>query len=283
MGTKVTKQILATQLKQKGTWSAQQVDAFVEAFFSMLHEGVTNDGSVKVKGLGTFKTVDVADRASVDVNTGERIVIPGHKKLKFVEEDKVNVLLNAPTSVHEIAEPASEPEAETPAVTSEPAPEPEAETLTVASEPAPEPEAETLTVASEPAPEPEAEAPAVASEPAPEPEAVRTEGGSGTKWWIWVLAALIVVLIAVAIFLSVCSNHEESAASAQMEQKMDGVPSPVQTNQPQYKIHAFQKGESLTTISILYYNNPDSVERIMQINGLNDTSFIPLGTELKLP
>lgn len=268
MGTKVTKQILATQLKQKGTWSAQQVDAFVEAFFSMLHEGVTNDGSVKVKGLGTFKTVDVADRASVDVNTGERIVIPGHKKLKFVEEDKVNVLLNAPTSVHEIAELASEPEAETPAVTSEPAPEPEAETLTVASEPAPEPEAE---------------APAVASEPAPEPEAVRTEGGSGTKWWIWVLAALIVVLIAVAIFLSVCSNHEESAASAQMEQKMDGVPSPVQTNQPQYKIHAFQKGESLTTISILYYNNPDSVERIMQINGLNDTSFIPLGTELKLP
>lgn len=238
MGTKVTKQILATQLKQKGTWSAQQVDAFVEVFFSMLHEGVTNDGSVKVKGLGTFKTVDVADRASVDVNTGERIVIPGHKKLKFVEEDKVNVLLNAPTSVHEIAEPASEPEAETPAVT---------------------------------------------SEPAPEPEAVRTEGGSGTKWWIWVLAALIVVLIAVAIFLSVCSNHEESAASAQMEQKMDGVPSPVQTNQPQYKIHAFQKGESLTTISILYYNNPDSVERIMQINGLNDTSFIPLGTELKLP
>ena len=273
MGTKVTKQILATQLKQRGAWTAQQVDAYVEAFFNMLHEGVTNDGSVKVKGLGTFKTIDVADRASVDVNTGERIVIPGHKKLKFVEEDKVNVLLNASTSVQEIAESAPEPENETPAVTAEPTSEPEAEMPAVVAEPTSEPEAETPAVAAEP------------DKVGTEEGAKTTEKGSrpGTAWWIWALVALLVVLLAVAIIMAVCSNHTESTAPAQTEQKTDGISSSVQTEQPQYKIHAFQKGESLTTISILYYNNPDSVDRIMQINGLSDTSFIPLGTELKLP
>ena len=106
MGTRLTKQSLADRLIQNGTWTAEQVEAFVDAFFAVLQEGVTNDGSVKLRGLGTFKTVQVADRASVDVNTGERIVIPGHKKLKFVEEEKVNQLLNNPELV---SEPVQEP------------------------------------------------------------------------------------------------------------------------------------------------------------------------------
>ena len=96
MGTKITKQVLADRLAKKGTWTAAQVDAYVDAFFNVLHEGVTTEGVVKLKGLGTFKTIQVADRASVDVNTGERIVIPGHQKLKFVEEEKVNTMLNNP-------------------------------------------------------------------------------------------------------------------------------------------------------------------------------------------
>ena len=56
-----------------------------------------------------------------------------------------------------------------------------------------------------------------------------------------------------------------------------------QIDGPAYKVHVSQKGESLTTISILHYNTTDSVPRIMQLNDLTDTTFIPLGTELKLP
>ena len=56
MGNRITTQMLADRLRQNGQ-DANQVDAFVDAFFKTLSEGVTNDGVVKVKGLGTFKTI----------------------------------------------------------------------------------------------------------------------------------------------------------------------------------------------------------------------------------
>ena len=238
MGNRITTQMLADRLRQNRQ-DANQVDAFVDAFFKTLSEGVTNDGVVKVKGLGTFKTIKVADRASVDVNTGERIVIPGHNKLKFVEEDKVNTLLNNSDQVP--TEPA-EPVMEEPAKS-------------------------------------------VKEE---KQESVKEEKTSvSSKWWIWAMVALLVVLITICV-VSIASNNAADKTPEPVQSETSNHSSLPANRWPQaesttYRVHVFQKGESLTTISILYYNTPDSVSRIMQLNGLSDTTFIPLGTELRLP
>ena len=253
MGTKITKQVLAARLTKKGTWTAAQVNAYVDAFFSVLHEGVTNEGTVKLKGLGTFKTIQVADRASVDVNTGERIVIPGHKKLKFVEEDKVNALLNNPDQAPtEPAEPVKEEQ----------------------QEPVKEEKAEPV--------KEEQQEPVKEKEGASEGASLPLKGAGGS--WLWLLIALAVVLVVVGVVIALNSNTADTEAATQPAQKETKAPAkPQKPAQPQYKVHAFQKGESLTTISVLYYGTPDSVERIQQLNGLTETSEIPLGTELKLP
>ena len=251
MGTKITKQVLAARLKKEGKWTSAQIDAYVDAFFNVLHEGVTNEGTVKLKGLGTFKTIQVADRASVDVNTGERIVIPGHQKLKFVEEEKVNALLNN-TEQEQPAKEAQPVKEEQPAKAEQPVKEEHAQ----------------------PAKEESA-----ASE---QPQALKEEvKKSSPKWWIWALIALAIVLLVVGVIVSINSGNTDDDVATQTEQKPANQPS--QPKAPTYKIHSFQKGESLTTISVLYYGTTDSVERIQQLNGLSDTSEIALGTELKLP
>ena len=256
MGTRLTKQSLADRLNQNGTWTAEQVEVFVDAFFAVLQEGVTNDGSVKLRGLGTFKTVQVADRASVDVNTGERIVIPGHKKLKFVEEEKVNQLLNNPELVSEpVQEPTTEQKLAEPATESEQTPKTDSA--------------------------PKGELPVQEEN---QPEESSPQCSCDSKWWIWGVVAFIAVLVVASIIFAVCNNDSDSQSATQTEQK-SGVEAAttIQENQPQYKVHVFQKGESLTTISILHYATIDSVKRIQELNGLTDTTDIQLGTELRLP
>ena len=265
MGTRLTKQSLADRLIQNGTWTAEQVEVFVDAFFAVLQEGVTNDGSVKLRGLGTFKTVQVADRASVDVNTGERIVIPGHKKLKFVEEEKVTQLLNNPELV---SEPVQEPTTEQILV------EPTKEEKSI--EPATESEQTPKTDSA-----PKGELPVHEEN---QLEETPPQCSCDSKLWIWGVVAFIAVLVVASIIFAVCNNDSDSQSTTQTEQK-SGVEAAttIQENQPQYKVHVFQKGESLTTISILHYATIDSVKRIQELNGLTDTTDIPLGTELRLP
>ena len=256
MGTRLTKQSLADRLIQNGTWTAEQVEVFVDAFFAVLQEGVTNDGSVKLRGLGTFKTVQVADRASVDVNTGEHIVIPGHKKLKFVEEEKVNQLLNNPEQASRpVLEPTMEEKSIEPATESEQTPETDSA--------------------------PKGELPAQEEN---QLEETPPQCSCDSKWWIWGVVAFIAVLVVASIIFAVCNNDSDSQSATQTEQK-SGVEAAttIQENQPQYKVHVFQKGESLTTISILHYATIDSVKRIQELNGLTDTTDIQLGTELRLP
>ena len=274
MGTRLTKQSLADRLIQNGTWTAEQVEVFVDAFFAVLQEGVTNDGSVKLRGLGTFKTVQVADRASVDVNTGERIVIPGHKKLKFVEEEKVNQLLNNPEQVSKpVQEPATEQKLVEP-TTEQKLAEPTTEKESI--EPVTESEQTPKTDSA-----PKGELPVQEEN---QPEESSPQCSCDSKWWIWGVVAFIAVLLVASIIFAVCNNDSDSQSATQTEQK-SGVEAAttIQENQPQYKVHVFQKGESLTTISILHYATIDSVKRIQELNGLTDTTDIPLGTELRLP
>ena len=86
---KLTAQNLSEAIAQQLGLSKKISDSFVRAFADTIIEGLFTDGVVKVKGLGTFKAVDVEARESVSVKTGERIIIPGFKKLSFTAEESL--------------------------------------------------------------------------------------------------------------------------------------------------------------------------------------------------
>ena len=86
---KLTAQNLSEAIAQQLGLSKKTSDSFVRAFADTIIEGLFSDGVVKVKGLGTFKAVDVEARESVSVKTGERIIIPGFKKLSFTAEESL--------------------------------------------------------------------------------------------------------------------------------------------------------------------------------------------------
>ena len=104
MNEKLSFQNIADTLAQKSGVSKKAADGFCKSFFDTVGDAFAQgEDVVKVKGLGTFKLVTVDSRESVNVSNGERIVIPGYKKIAFTPEDSVVDFLNRGTST----EPAS--------------------------------------------------------------------------------------------------------------------------------------------------------------------------------
>lgn len=98
MNEKLSLQNIADALAQKAGVSKKAAETFSKAFFETVVEALSKgDESIKVKGLGTFKLVQVDSRESVNVSNGERIVIAGYKKVAFTPEDSVVGVLNGRT------------------------------------------------------------------------------------------------------------------------------------------------------------------------------------------
>ena len=70
----------------------------MKEFFQLIEESLESDKYVKIKGLGTFKLIDVDSRESVNINTGERFEIQGHTKVSFTPEPTLKDLINKPFS-----------------------------------------------------------------------------------------------------------------------------------------------------------------------------------------
>lgn len=87
---------LAHQLADKHLMGEKAAEGFIKSFFSVLMDGLHQDKAVKVRGLGTFKVMRVAPRESVDVNTGERIVIEGRDKITFTPDATLRDWVNRP-------------------------------------------------------------------------------------------------------------------------------------------------------------------------------------------
>ncbi len=71
---------------------------FTSTFMELVNEGLQEDGLVKIKGFGTFKIIDVKDRESINVTTGDRILIPGRSKVTFTPDSVMKELVNKPFS-----------------------------------------------------------------------------------------------------------------------------------------------------------------------------------------
>ena len=76
--------------------SKNLANTFVRSFFDTITEQVSAGETVRIKGFGTFKQISINDRESVDVNTGERIIIPGHSKASFIPDAVLKDLINKP-------------------------------------------------------------------------------------------------------------------------------------------------------------------------------------------
>jgi nucleoid DNA-binding protein len=71
-------------------------ESFLRELVQVIQEYLEKDGVVKVKGLGTFKLIWNEPRKSVDVSTGNTIVLPGHYKVTFMPDNEVKEKINAP-------------------------------------------------------------------------------------------------------------------------------------------------------------------------------------------
>ncbi len=88
-------------LAEKHGIRQDDAQSFLDNFVSVLNDGLRDEKLVKVKGLGTFKVIETKDRASVNVNTGERIVIEGRGKITFTPDSVMKELVNKPFSQFE--------------------------------------------------------------------------------------------------------------------------------------------------------------------------------------
>ena len=211
--SKVSISELASKLMEKHGLKRTEAELFIRQFVGVINDGLKNDKSVKVKGLSTFKVQAVSARKSVDVNTGEAIVIEGRDKISFTAEAVMRDLVNAPFAQFETVivndgvdfseidakHEADNTEAEEPAQAVEPAP---------AVEPEPAPVAK---------PKPAVVKPAPAAEPTPvvedsDSDADELEAKSKSyKNTIIVLASSLacVVVLAVAGFVYMFSQIEK--------------------------------------------------------------------------
>ena len=96
MKKKILPQDLSDAIARNEKINKAKAETFVRAYFETIETGLLTERFVKIKGFGTFKLVEVNERESVDVNTGERIRISGHTKVSFVPETKMKDLVNRP-------------------------------------------------------------------------------------------------------------------------------------------------------------------------------------------
>ena len=96
MDERINQQTLIEILIEKNDLDRKTAEKFVKEFFALIEESLEKNKLVKIKGLGTFKLVDVDSRESVNINTGERFVIEGYSKISFTPDSSIRDIINKP-------------------------------------------------------------------------------------------------------------------------------------------------------------------------------------------
>lgn len=87
---------ISKKLIEKFGLQKKKSDEVVTNFVDIINEGLREERLVKIKGLGTFKMMSINARESVDVNTGERILLEGREKISFTPDATIKELVNKP-------------------------------------------------------------------------------------------------------------------------------------------------------------------------------------------
>ena len=87
---------LGRAIASKHGLTQREAERFISAFIDVVNDGLQHEKQLKIKGLGTFKVIDTKDRESVNINTGERILIGGRGKITFTPDAVMRELVNKP-------------------------------------------------------------------------------------------------------------------------------------------------------------------------------------------
>lgn len=101
MSSRSSISILAQALAEKSGLKQADAEAFIRQMFDVASTSLETDKLLKIRWLGTFKVMTVKDRESIDVNTGERIVIGGREKISFTPDSILKEIVNKPFSQFE--------------------------------------------------------------------------------------------------------------------------------------------------------------------------------------
>ena len=211
---------LAAALVEKYGVGKREAQQFISALVDVIREGIAQDRQVKVKGLGTFKVVEVGARESVNVNTGERVTIDSHSKLTFTPDAAMKELVNKPFSQFETVVlnegvTFEDMEENAPEEPQEPQETPmEATDASMASEPS------MPLMPSKPSEPSEASMPQEEEEPAPTKKPL-------LRWLPWVAA--IIVVFGVGYYLGTMNDKKTPAAPEQQKAKTEQVAANNQT------------------------------------------------------
>lgn len=291
MEQKITQVELAARMAKRTGFTKQDSENFVRMFFETIREGLLQDKLVKVKGLGTFKLIEVSDRESVNVNTGERIRIVGHTKVSFTPDNSLRDQVNRPFAEFDtvvLNETTSQQEME------------RIEKPTVVSEKEKVEEKKQPVI--EKTDNPVIVKPAEANKEKPAPEEVKQpEQVKENSWMKWVL--ILILLIAVlglgyylGIRQSIMKDEPQSVPADTIEQVVAKEPTPedLAKNYPQVEggeywivgeigVHEMQVGDGLLRISRKWLGNPDLMSYIVVFNGIENPDVIAPGVKLRIP
>jgi len=101
MNEKICKEDIQNILCREYGMSELESSEALNTFFSLIVKALEKERYVRIKGLGIFKLVDVETRRGVDVNTGESIEIPSHRRISFSVDSDLKDLINKPFSCFE--------------------------------------------------------------------------------------------------------------------------------------------------------------------------------------
>ena len=199
---------LSVALVQKHGLTKREAQQFISSFVGVIRKGVTQDRQVKVKGLGTFKVVEVGARESVNVHTGERISIDSHSKLSFTPDASMKELVNKPFSQFEtvvLNEGVAFADMEEPEEPKEPEVQEEQEVQ------------EVQEVSEKPETPDTPEAPETPDTPETPAEPVHKK-----RWLRWLLWTVCIILgFGVGYYIGTLNKHDNAAAPAQPKAKTE--------------------------------------------------------------
>lgn len=183
---------LAAFLAEKHKLSAADAASFVDAAFAIIADGLNLGEIVKVKGLGTFKVSETKERESIDISTGERILIGSKPKIVFTPDMVLRERVNAPfasfssVALSDGVEIDTEPTDYNGAAEQPPT---EAEEASVAEKPAAQAAKEEAEAKDETKPN----APENAAGDGGDDTEETGDGGSPLRKWIWILSVLLLL------------------------------------------------------------------------------------------
>ena len=101
MRERINLQDLIILLAGKSEITKKEAELFLREYLNVINEGLLNDHIVKLKNLGSFKTALINERESIDVNTGERVLLPAHYRISYAPDTQLAQTINEPFALFE--------------------------------------------------------------------------------------------------------------------------------------------------------------------------------------